>query len=462
MAEEIKICKLILKGYDQFKDIELDFTDPKTGEPLEKICFIGRNGTGKSKLLNVIKQIVGYRNLGDKFGNYKNVICACKFKYASNYFYTLQIGFSNQNDDSADLSYGLRKGIQTYLNSNTEIEPLLSFANREKISSFVLSNQSSVFLDVFGDLSKQNFLMTFVPSEDQRNPLLSLNDVPSTTLSNALNSSEKVYELVSPTTINSFWERLMSLIQKRAQNQEEFEKNNLDKTKRQLIEEFDKVNPKVLETLATIWNEILAKTGLEFDIENAKIPIQLNENLQAYIRLKDSKERIKYSELSTGIRNFIFKIGHIYSLYFDREVKSGVLLLDEPENSLYPDFLYDLIDIYKQATTDKRGMNNTQMFVATHSPIIAAQFRPEERIILDFDDEGGVTARRGSTPEGDDPNDILKKDFAIRSLLGKKGIEKWERYLDLKSKLHDNPKGPESNEWRKEFLKIGEDYNFES
>src|ERR1700722_319200 len=58
MAEEIKICKIIIKGYDQFKDIELDFTDPKTGEPLEKICFIGRNGTGKSKLLKVIDSLL--------------------------------------------------------------------------------------------------------------------------------------------------------------------------------------------------------------------------------------------------------------------------------------------------------------------------------------------------------------------------------------------------------------------
>jgi hypothetical protein len=215
-----------------------------------------------------------------------------------------------------------------------------------------------------------------------------------------------------------------------------------------------------LDKLAKIWNRILSKAGLEFDAEKATLPIQLNENLQAYICLKESAKRINYNALSTGIRNFIFKIGHIYSLYFDREVISGALLLDEPENSLYPDFLYDLIDIYRQATTDKRGINNTQLFVATHSPIIAAQFKPEERIILDFDDDGGIVARRGTTPEGDDPNDILRKDFEIRSLLGKKGVEKWEKFLELRSKLRKAGNTHEANEWRRELMKIGEEYNF--
>ena len=51
----MKICKIYIKDFEQFQDIELDFTNPETGEPLDKICFIGSNGTGKSKLLHIIK-----------------------------------------------------------------------------------------------------------------------------------------------------------------------------------------------------------------------------------------------------------------------------------------------------------------------------------------------------------------------------------------------------------------------
>lgn len=44
----MKITRIELKDYQQFKDIDMDLTYPKEhkleGKPLEKICFIGQNG----------------------------------------------------------------------------------------------------------------------------------------------------------------------------------------------------------------------------------------------------------------------------------------------------------------------------------------------------------------------------------------------------------------------------------
>jgi hypothetical protein len=39
-------------------------------------------------------------------------------------------------------------------------------------------------------------------------------------------------------------------------------------------------------------------------------------------------------------------------------------------------FYFELVDTYNEIVIDKRGINNTQMFFATHNPIIAAQFKP--------------------------------------------------------------------------------------
>src|SRR5689334_12017404 len=50
----MKISNIYVKDYDQFSNVNLDFTDPKTGQPVDKVCFIGRNGTGKSKILQII------------------------------------------------------------------------------------------------------------------------------------------------------------------------------------------------------------------------------------------------------------------------------------------------------------------------------------------------------------------------------------------------------------------------
>ena len=54
----MKITGIEIGEYRQFKDIQFDFTypegHPKAGKPLEKVCFIGQSGTGKTTLLNVI------------------------------------------------------------------------------------------------------------------------------------------------------------------------------------------------------------------------------------------------------------------------------------------------------------------------------------------------------------------------------------------------------------------------
>jgi hypothetical protein len=50
----LRIRTLKLKAIRQFRDVTLDFTDPKTGKPLDRICLIGGNGTGKSTILRLL------------------------------------------------------------------------------------------------------------------------------------------------------------------------------------------------------------------------------------------------------------------------------------------------------------------------------------------------------------------------------------------------------------------------
>ena len=66
------------------------------------------------------------------------------------------------------------------------------------------------------------------------------------------------------------------------------------------------------------------------------------------------------NRLSTGIRNFLFRIGHLFLLYFNRPVERGFVLIDEPENSLFPDFLFELMSVYEEILRDKSGATHTQ------------------------------------------------------------------------------------------------------
>jgi predicted ATPase len=247
----------------------------------------------------------------------------------------------------------------------------------------------------------------------------------------------------------------MFLMEQRDIKLKRFAQANKKNTYGDIVNEFDQNNSKILKEIAFFWNKILDKSNLYFDYESAKNPIQFLDNLQAYIKNKHTHEVIPYNALSTGIRNFMFRLGHIYSLYFNKNIENGFLLVDEPENSLFPDFLYDLIDIYLEIIG-----NNTQFFVATHNPIIASQFEPYERVILRFDDEGFVQAHRGESPVGDDPNDLLENDFAVRNLMPRQGRDAFKTYQNLRRTLRETTNEAEKEDLMTAIATLGRLYNF--
>jgi predicted ATP-dependent endonuclease of OLD family len=428
----MKFRKIYIKGFDQFQDITLDFTNPSDGKALDKICLIGKNGTGKSRILkdliliNILK--INPNTKLEALGNppiistpkditviidveFQNqnltIIYPPKSKYSANYgnvFYSEIHEMSNWIEEYLDL-----KNIDL-------VEKYRYFEDTPKI---ILSNFDNVI---------------YMPSESRHNLAIDIHDVPKSNVNDAqkLFSNIPKFHEISNSTINYFWRNVIYLMRKRDSDYKAFQNENKKKTIEEAEKLFDKQNPKFLKELSILWNKILKNANLFFDEENANDPIQLEDNLKAYIKHKGTDKTIAYNRLSTGIRDFIFKLGHIYSLYFNRNIENGLLLIDEPENSLYPDFLYEIIEYYQNIT------HNSQMFFATHSPIVASQFKPFERILLDFNEDGSINARKGTAPEGDDPNDILEDDFLVRNIMTKEGQNKWNRYKELKEILRNN------------------------
>ncbi len=462
----LKICWMRIVGYQQFQDVFLDFTHPETGEPLDKICLIGANGTGKTVVLEMLAKALLLEESFNSFGWTDGKYIATKIIF-ENQPYIVCKAFRSASDKHGTFlvfefpkgDAGYEKTLELWTDSHRLGLALGKLHNRAMPRS-----QREILRAKISLHSKPETLLIAAPAESLNNLGLSLLDVPETTLDESIKYGKSTNSIhsVSDERIVDFWKLLIyhTHLRRVAQDKFELSKENIEKRKIDLIAEFDGIYPKILTQISIVWNKILGKAGLEFDIENAKIPFSVDQNLYAYVKLKDSTEHIPYKELSTGIRNYIFRIGHILSLYFNQEVKQGFLLVDEPENGLFPDFLYDLVDVYRQVTTDKNGENNTQMFFATHNPIIAAQFEPYERIILEWNGDGTVRTRRGYSPIGDDPNDLLRKDFAVASLMGKEGLEAWNTYLQKKLELSKTTDEDEKERLTTEILEIGRSYNF--
>jgi hypothetical protein len=97
--------------------------------------------------------------------------------------------------------------------------------------------------------------------------------------------------------------------------------------------------------------------------------------------------------------------------------------------------------------------------MATHNPIVAAQFAPGERLVLRWED-GNVVASKGQTPQGDDPNDILRTDFDLTNLMGPAGRAAWDEYLALLSRARHAQSTDEKLEAAARASELGARYQF--
>jgi hypothetical protein len=437
----LRIRQLKLKGIRQFRDVTFDFTDPMTGKPLDRICLIGGNGTGKSTILRLL---ASERGLG---------VPSAMPRWSARLGTNTSMSIDFENEESRACLFGSPNQLKWGSRDN----PLAALSDEELDPPLPLGNT---------DLQKQwiaklqDLVTVFCPPDSELAPNSSkITDLPSANLNAALTFLKKppTKFMVGQDKVADFWKLLIALIKDREARLIEYNRlpENQHRTIGEVEKEFLGKNPDILKELASFWEPILNKAGLRFDYEKAAQPVQLTDNLKAYIQLVAENTVLPYAELSTGIRHFLFRLGHLFTIFRYHRAKGGVVLIDEPENSLYPDFLFDLLACYE------RTAPGAQMFFATHSPIVAAQFKPEERFILEFDPDRGVVVRRGVTPEGDDPNDVLLKDFAVRTLYGEKGLASWKRFRELNHIIDSESDPTVRKSLLKEYLELGRAYNFD-
>lgn len=120
--------------------------------------------------------------------------------------------------------------------------------------------------------------------------------------------------------------------------------------------------------------------------------------------------------------------------------KKVLVLLDHPENGLHPRLQFEMMRHLELAAGSFEGLD---IFIATESPILSAQFEPTERFIIEpafgEQDEVHLRVRTGSVAKGREPDaNLTSSDYGVPSLLGDGGKQAWERYLSLRATVRRN------------------------
>lgn len=430
----MKVARLEIDSFRHLENLTFDFTyqsGPKKGQPLDKICFIGQSATGKTSLLELIyeqvfgsmkvelidgKSLAGFRN------EYKKLNGKIEILFGENVFI----------HNNEEVYYNDRK----YLNSGSGgvVTQLIYNYDKKNILYFKANLISEKNIDIF----TKNPIDLFEKYSEETS--LNLEN-----LLNSKNVSGFFNDEVDPKMWLFLLQEILQYRKKFNQKMSELIHKGLLANPNKLSSEFkkwEKDNPNKLVEFAEKFNPILEKLNLEIDIIDTEYSIP--------IKNKSTDEIIPIQDSSTGTKGLLLSFLPLYKL----DTKDSIIIIDEPERSLYPDMQMELIQHYNNFAP------MAQFIVATHSPFIAASFEPEERFILYFDEKGKVQFRNGVSPIGDDPNDILKNDFGLEYLMNSKGIEAYKKYLDLKQKMASEKDEKKKKELLKEVVSLGDKYMF--
>jgi predicted ATPase len=344
----MKISHFKISNEFQFDDFEVDLTYPighkKEGQPLDKVCFIGQSGTGKT---TIMEELLFGCQLIKSVGGKKPQRSTTPSKKLD-----LKIKFKEDEVISKALPRQHSKSFKYFNHLGEPISP-------------------NSFYKKFDIISKNTYSLLYFPHNNFKAYF-------ETSLDNIVD-----LKIFSHQASKLYWSKLAGKIRLHTNDRSKHIfaianlKNPSERDKKfEDLYEWDKKNPSPLAELADNF--------LDPILQYFKLSVKTNlENLEEsnFINLIDSNNNIVPDQAwSTGTKQILHKT---LPIYLNSPIKS-IIFIDEPENSLYPDIQTKIVEHYTRLGED------CQFFFATHSPIIASSFEPWEIVELKFDDNGKI------------------------------------------------------------------------
>ena len=356
----MKIEKVHIKNIKGIKDLELSFR--KDNEILDIIVLAGVNGSGKTTILESIKDFFDNKN----------------------------IDFNNIEKSNVNLDIF----FEDFEKNNIEEAEKISI-NEHKYKLFEFFHMLSSYTFYKGNSNSQYHLLAkkfdippkiiYVPAENKFENV----ETKSTTLS-------RKYEFINIINSNIIGD-IPSYIATR--------RNYLATIEEDLT--MKEVTSKVVNEINSIFDILELDVKLKgFSKDEKTMPIFENS----------AGEELDVNNLSSGEKQLFLRTLSIKML----EPKNSIILIDEPELSLHPKWQQRIIEVYK-----KIGENN-QIIIATHSPHILGSVTSENIFILYRDENGKIEAKTGDelySSYGQPVDRVLKDIMGLKSIRAPK-IEK--------------------------------------
>ena len=370
----MKIEKVHIKNIKGIKDLELSFK--KDNKILDVIVLAGVNGSGKTTILESIKDSFNNTNINYDEPEKSNINLNIFFE-----------DFEKNNIEEAEK------------NCKDKYEhKLQDFFRALKSYEYSRKNNNEYYDNLIAKRFENPPKIIYVPAENKFEEIQ--------TYSTTLSREYKFINIINSNVIRD----IPSYIATR--------RNYLATIEEDL-------------TMKEITNKVVNEINSIFDI------LELDVKLKGFS--KDEKtmpifensagEEFDINDLSSGEKQLFLRTLSIKML----EPKNSIILIDEPELSLHPKWQQRIIEVYK-----KIGENN-QIIIATHSPHILGSVSNENIFILYRDEKGKIEAKTGDelySSYGQPVDRVLKDIMGLESVR----TPKIEKDLEELRKLVDEDK----------------------
>ena len=350
----MKIEKVHIKNVKGIKDLELSFK--KDDKILDLIVLAGVNGSGKTTILEAIKDFFNNKNIN--FGDIEKSNVNLKIFFED---------FEKKQIEEAEKS-----SIDNYEHK------LQDFFSALQSYEYNRKNNGEYYSYLIAKFFENPPKIIYVPAENKFEEIQTY----STTLS-------KEYEFIN--TINSNVIRdIPSYIATR--------RNYLATIEEDLT--MKEITNKVINEINGIFGILELDVKLKgFSKDEKTMPIFKNS----------AGDEFNINYLSSGEKQLFLRTLSIKML----EPKNSIILIDEPELSLHPKWQQRIIEVY-----NKIGENN-QIIVATHSPHILGSVSNENIFILYRNENGKIEAKTGDelySSYGQPVDRVLKDIMGLKSV----------------------------------------------
>lgn len=167
------------------------------------------------------------------------------------------------------------------------------------------------------------------------------------------------------------------------------------------------------------------KNAFESIFPNKKFKKVSNSPGAKDVLFEEFGKQMSINNLSSGEKQIVFRGSFL--LRNKRSTEGALILIDEPEISLHPNWQLNILNYYKNLFKDENGIQTSQIVVATHSPfIIHNDTRSDDIVIIFKKDENG--------------NMLLSKYGEFYSWSGEEAIKEAFNIEILQEKIKKSPK----------------------